>query len=83
VGQFLAGDLSESDFLAAAKKADPANAAGQWCEACYYAGSKHLVAGDSAGAADFYQKAVATGKTNLQEYHSAAAELGFLNPAKN
>ncbi len=83
VGQFLVGQLAEPEFLAAAKNADPKTKAGQLCEAYFYAGSKHLFAGDMAVAADFFQKSIATDKRTFFEYMSAVAELRFLKEQKN
>jgi lipoprotein NlpI len=78
VNRYLVGQLTEPEFLAAAKTADPKTEAGQLCEAYFYAGSKHLFAGDKAAATDYFQKSIATGKTTYTEYSSAAAELKFL-----
>jgi lipoprotein NlpI len=83
VGRFLADELGETDLLAGAEHLDPARKAGCACEADYYAGEKRLLAGDSAGAADCFNKAVASGRKDLQEYTSAQAELGFLKAGKN
>ena len=82
IGHFLTGQLAEPDFLAAAKNGDPKKEARQWCEACFYAGSKHLFAGDRAMASDFFQKTPATEKRNYSEYASAVAELRFLQAEK-
>ena len=78
IGQYLAGQLAEREFLAAAKNADPKKEAGQLCEAYFYAGSKRLLAGDKAAAADYFQKSIATDMKDYYEYASAAAELKFL-----
>ena len=78
IGHFLAGQLAEPDFLAAAKNADPKTESGQLCEAYFYAGSKHLFAGDKTAARDLFTKCVATGQNDLDEYDSAAAELKLL-----
>ncbi|MGD1084307.1 MAG: tetratricopeptide repeat protein [Verrucomicrobiota bacterium] len=78
IGQFLAGQLSESELLAAAKNNKSKTEAGQFCEAYFYAGSKHLFAGDKSAAADCFQKSIATGAKTYLGYDSAAAELKFL-----
>jgi len=78
IGLFLAGQMAEPDFLAAAKNADPKTEAGQLCEAYFYAGSKRLLAGDKAATADYFQKSIATDRKDYYEYISAAAELKFL-----
>ena len=78
IGHFLTGQLGEAEFLAAAKSADPKTEAGQLCEAYFYAGSKYLFAGDTASASNYFQKSIATDKTNYMEYGSSAAELQWL-----
>jgi tetratricopeptide (TPR) repeat protein len=80
IGQFLVGRLNETDFLLAAantaKDADEKN--GQLCEANFYIATKHLLAGDKATAAEFFQKSIDTGKDTFYEYGSAQAELAAL-----
>jgi lipoprotein NlpI len=79
VGRFLSGQLTEPDFLVAAKNANTQTQAGQrLCEAYFYAGSKHLFADDKETAADYFQKSVATGRKSCTEYQSALAELKLL-----
>jgi lipoprotein NlpI len=82
VGHFLTGQLSEPEFLAAAKNADSKKEAGQLCEAYFYAGSKHLFAGDKAAATDYFEKCIATEQKDYFEYASAVAELKFLKGQK-
>jgi lipoprotein NlpI len=82
VGHFLAGQMAEPDFLAAAKNADPKTESGQLCEAYFYAGSKRLLAGDKAAATDYFQKSIATGMKAYIEYTTAEAELNFLKGQK-
>lgn len=83
VGRHLAGQLAEPELLAAAKNADPEKEAGQLCEAYFYAGSKRLLAGDKATAADYFQKAIATDQKSYEEYRTAAAELNFMKAEKS
>jgi lipoprotein NlpI len=83
IGRFLAGQLAEPDFLAAAKNADHKKEAGQLCAAYFYAGSKRLVADDKATAMDYFQKSIATDQNALLEYTGAVAELMFLKARKN
>jgi len=78
VGHYLAGQLGEPDFLAAARDANPKTEAGQLCEAYFYAGSKYFFAGDKGNAMDYFQKSIATGKKGYDEYDSAVAELKYL-----
>jgi lipoprotein NlpI len=83
VGRFLTGQLPKQEFLAAAKNEDQKKEMGQSCEAYFYAGSKHLFAGDTAAAEDCLQKSIATDQKNSTEYISAVAELKFLTTQKN
>jgi lipoprotein NlpI/alpha-tubulin suppressor-like RCC1 family protein len=78
VGRFLAGRITESQFLAAAKSADPETETGQLCEAYFYSGSKRLLAGEKAGALDLFQKCLATGRSDFIEHTSASAETRYL-----
>jgi len=82
IGRFLTGQLAESDFLAAAKNADVKKEAEQLCQAYFYAGSKHLLAGDKSAARDCFEKSVATDRKDFLEYGSAVAELKFLRAEK-
>jgi len=72
---FLAGQLSEVDFIEAA--ADPNRGLDpiQHCDAWFYAGSKRLVAGDKSGAGHCFRKCAATNVKALEEYQSAGEEL--------
>jgi len=81
VGLFLADQLEETALLAAAEGKDAAQAPGRRCEAFYCIGMKRLCNSDSAGAAEFFRKCVATGERRYAEYHFAAAELFRLNAA--
>ncbi len=84
VGRFLAGQLSESDFLNAADYPNLQTAKEQHCEAWFYAASKRLIDGDNVGAADDFKKCLTTNVTNFEEYTSAASELSYLqSPPKN
>jgi tetratricopeptide (TPR) repeat protein len=84
VGRFLAGQLTEPDFLEAAKNTNVRTDQEQHCEAYFYVGSKRLIEGDQAAAADYFKKSVVTEVKTFEEYESAAAELKFLPalPAK-
>jgi lipoprotein NlpI len=83
IGGFLAGQLAESEFLAAANHGPQKTDAGQLCQSYFYAGSKHLLAGQTAPATDDFQKATGTEAKACFEYISAAAELRFLKAQKN
>lgn len=82
IGHYLAGQLPEQEFFAAAKNADPRTESTQLCEGYFYAGSKHLFAGDKAVAMTSFQEAIAMNHKGLDEYDSAAAELKFMQAAK-
>ena len=79
VGRFLAGQITEADFLKAAADANTKADREQHCEAYFYAGSKRLIENDKTGAADFFKKCLGTGVTTFEEYHSAEAELKVLH----
>jgi hypothetical protein len=79
VGRFLAGQITEADFLKAAADANTKADREQHCEAYFYAGSKRLIENDKTGAADFFKKCLGTGVTTFEEYHSAEAELRVLH----
>ena len=80
VGRFLADQLSEADVLKAAENPNPQTSREQHCEAWFYIGSKRLIAGDTATAADDFKKCLATGVVSFEEYGSAEAELKRLKP---
>jgi lipoprotein NlpI len=80
---FLAGQLAELDFLAAAKNEDPKKEAAQLCQAFFYAGSKRLFEGDKATARAYFQKSIATNEKRCTEYCSALAELKLLGDQEN
>ena len=83
VGRFLAGQLPEQKFLQSAANPDTKTDHEQHCEAWFYAGMKHLLAGDQATATSDFQKCVDTGVTGFEEYQSAAAELKLMNGTAN
>jgi len=75
VGRFLAGQITEANFLKAATDANTKTDREQHCEAYFYAGSKRLIGNDPAGATDLFKKCLSTGVTTFEEYQSAKAEL--------
>ncbi|MDB6028992.1 MAG: Tetratricopeptide 1 repeat-containing protein [Verrucomicrobiales bacterium] len=81
VGQFLAGQLAEPDFLKAASNPQKQVETGQKCEAFFYAGMKRLIAGDKPKATEYFQNCLATGQKDFTEYASAEVELKSLKPA--
>jgi|GEM_PF-1126930 len=85
VGRFLSSQMAEPEFLVAAKDTDSETQASQLCMAYFYAGSKHLFAGDNKTAADYLQKSVAAYASSrgvLFQYDSALAELKYLKEQK-
>jgi tetratricopeptide (TPR) repeat protein len=83
IGNYLAGHLAEKDFLSRATTTAKrtTDISGQICEADYYIGMKHLLAGDKSTAAACFQKAADTKEDNYFEYRSARAQLQALqNP---
>jgi HEAT repeat protein len=85
VGRFLAGQLTESDFLKAAEDTNPRTDQEQHCEAYFYAGSKRLIEDDKTTATDYFKKCLATDVKHFEEYQSADAEMKFLlgSPTKS
>lgn len=77
--RFHRRELSEDDLLLAARNLTPADArAGRWCEALFYTGTEHLLAGDHLAARHCFEEATATGQTEFVEYTLARAELARL-----
>jgi HEAT repeat protein len=78
VGRFLAGQVSEAEFLKAAKNPNAQTDREQQCEAWFYAGMKRLIAGEQTTATRYFKHCLGTGVENFEEYASARAELEFL-----
>lgn len=78
IGAFLLGRLSEADFLRAANRGASDREAGRQCEAWFYAGIKRRLSGEAATARVYFQRCLATGKKDYDEYNFAAAELRSL-----
>ena len=75
---FLLSRGSEETPFEHAKSEGTKKAAGQSCEAWYFAGLKAWFVGDKATAAEHFRRCVATGQTKFYEYGLAAAELQSL-----
>jgi lipoprotein NlpI len=73
--RFLLGDLAEKDLFAAASDGSARTEAAHECEACFYAGEMHLLAGDKSGAGTLFLKCLHTRCYSFTEYASAKAEL--------
>ena len=82
VAGFLTGQLTEARFFKAAENTDNQTDQKQHCEAYFYAGSKRLIEGDKTTASEYFKKCLATGCNNIDEYHSAAAELTGLKTSE-
>jgi tetratricopeptide (TPR) repeat protein len=79
IGRFLAGEMPEAEFLAAAAKAEkekPGN--GEMCEANFYAGMKRLESSDKAGAKQLFTSCAAAKLPNWMESRMARVELEAL-----
>lgn len=75
MGSFLAGQLTEPELFKAAENTDKQTDDKQHCEAYLTAGSKRLIEGDKTTASDYFEKCLATGCNNFDEYCDATAEL--------
>lgn len=82
VAQFLLGQMTEPDFLAAATSSDEYLNRSQYCQAWYYCGLKQLLSGNKKQAAEDFAKSIATGQSALTEYASAKFELKALGVAQ-
>jgi lipoprotein NlpI len=75
VCSFLIGRLPESEFVGGTASYFAHREHGHQCEACYYVGIRHLLAGDKAGAVNSFQKSVGMNSRGSQEYLLATFEL--------
>jgi len=80
VENYLTGTMVEADVLQYAKMpvTNQRNQMERLCDANYFIGMKHLLAGDKTGAADFFQKALNAFLVGYSIYESAAIELSRL-----
>jgi len=78
IGLFLVGSVYEKNFLNCAKSSDQKTQNWWQCQANYYVGMEHLIAGDKVGAMDFFQQCLNTKETSLTVYNSAEAEFNAL-----
>ena len=80
IARFLAGQLDETAFLAAAaKKSGGETVSEQKALALYYIGMMRLSKGDTAGARDLFQKHRVAALKGDDEYEFAGAELARLD----
>jgi len=75
ISAFLLDQMSESDFMNGATSSDAKTDGIQHCQAWYYAGIKHLLAGDKSTAADDFRKCLVTNQKDESSYFFAEAEL--------
>jgi len=78
IARFLLNLTSEADF---AKAIDSADSGRELSEFWYYAGMKHLLAGDKAEACDCFRKSLTAKTRSCVVFFSAGAEFSALNPA--
>lgn len=81
MGLYLAGVLTEADFLAKAGEGGAAAAAGKRCAAFYLVGMTKLIAGDREEARKLLEQSVAAKDIDGGEFVLARAELARLSPA--
>jgi tetratricopeptide (TPR) repeat protein len=74
IGAFLAGRVTEEEFLRAASDL-PGDKRGHRCEAWFYAGTKRRLSGDAATARKYFKKCLGTRQKDEDEFSFAAAEL--------
>ena len=82
VMRFLVGQLTEPEFFVSAKNFNPEIESEHMCEAYFYAGSRHLFAGENKLAIDLFKQSIATNHKDFPEYLSALAELMILEAPK-
>lgn len=73
---FLAGKISEQELFNAAEPNDLNLRNAQFCEAYYFIGQQRLRAGNTAGANQFFEQALATKARYLSAYRGAGFALG-------
>jgi len=83
VGHFLTGRLSQADLLKAADSPDAAadnseTRQQRHCEAYFYVGTSHLLAGDRPAAKSFFQRCVATDVKTFYEFRMARVRLAAM-----
>ena len=78
IGWYLAGQTTETGLVAESNTSGTPTRNQRLCEAYYYIGMTHLIAGEEAQAEDFFQKCLRTGATSYYEYKLARTELARL-----
>lgn len=82
IGNFLLGQMAESDFLAAATSSDENRNRFQHCQAWYYCGRKQFLGRNKKLAAEDFAKCLVTGQTDSDEYACAKFESKALEAAQ-
>ena len=77
IAKFLLNQISETDLFIAIDASDTGR---EQSEFWYYAGMKHLLAGEKAGARECFRKSLATRTRPCAIFFSAGAELSSLTP---
>lgn len=80
IGEFLLDKMSEADLFVAANSLE-AEKRRRLCDAWYFSGMKHVLAGDKKAATNYFIKCLAT-HTLTSEYLLAQSELKTLGEAK-
>ena len=78
--KFYLNQMQESDLFNAAKSTDKETQINNLCEGWYYAGRKRLLAKDEITPIDYFQKCIATGRSDFYEYKMSQIELKQLLP---
>ncbi len=78
IGDFLLGRIDQSALLTAAASPKAMVERGQFADAWFFAGMKHLQANNRVSAAECLRKCLAMERRDLSEYYLAKAELNRL-----
>ena len=81
LAQYMQGSIDEAALREAVKVGPEAALKGRTCEAEFFIGQKKLIAGDTAGAAENFKLAVATGASLMSAHRVARYEIGDVKPA--
>jgi tetratricopeptide (TPR) repeat protein len=82
VGRFLNGQATQEELLKTAE-ADGDKDKSLYCSACFFVGSRCLIAGDRSAAVAYFQKCLSAGAKDSAEYEMAKAELRLLSHKTN
>jgi lipoprotein NlpI len=82
IGEYLTGNLTQTRLLAEAGIGDAPPPNERRCEAYFYIGTTHLMAGHRTLAKHYFEKCVSTGAFTCYEYKLARAELSRLRKSE-